>query len=69
MKQRIGIIGGGLSGLSAAAHLLLSAASKRVIADLEAFSLRFENLLAEGAIASGGGRTAGAAPGTGDGEA
>ena len=49
------------------AHLLLSAASKRVIADLEAFSLRFENLLAEGAGAAAG-RTAGAAPGTGDGE-
>lgn len=30
------------------AHLLLSAAMKKVIADLEAFSLRFENLLAEG---------------------
>ncbi len=48
------------------AHLLLSSASKKVIADLEAFSLRFENLLAEGAA---GGRTAGAAPGTGDGDA
>jgi biopolymer transport protein ExbB/TolQ len=46
------------------AHLLLSAASKKVIADLEAFSLRFENLLAEGSVAAG--RTAGAAPGTGD---
>jgi biopolymer transport protein ExbB len=30
-------------------HLLLSAAMKKVIADLEAFSLRFENLLADGA--------------------
>jgi biopolymer transport protein ExbB/TolQ len=30
------------------AHLLLSAAMKKVVADLEAFSLRFENLLAEG---------------------
>lgn len=47
------------------AHLLLSAAQKKVIADLEAFALRFENLLAEGAVASAG-RTAGAAPGTGD---
>lgn len=46
------------------AHLLLSAASKRVISDLEAFSLRFENLLAEGSVAAG--RTAGAAPGTAD---
>jgi biopolymer transport protein ExbB/TolQ len=30
------------------AHLQLSAAMKKVVADLEAFSLRFENLLAEG---------------------
>lgn len=30
------------------AHLLLSASMKKVVADLEAFSLRFENLLAEG---------------------
>ncbi|MFN0251179.1 MAG: MotA/TolQ/ExbB proton channel family protein [Kofleriaceae bacterium] len=30
-------------------HLLLSSAMKKVISDLEAFSLRFENLLAEGA--------------------
>jgi len=29
-------------------HLLLSAAMKKVISDLEAFSLRFENLLADG---------------------
>ena len=29
-------------------HLLLSAAMKKVVADLEAFSLRFENLLADG---------------------
>ncbi|HVV81788.1 MAG TPA: MotA/TolQ/ExbB proton channel family protein [Kofleriaceae bacterium] len=50
------------------AHLMLSAASKRVIADLEAFSLRFENLLAEGAVASAA-RGAGAAPGLSDGEA
>lgn len=33
-------------------HLLLSAAMKKVISDLEAFSLRFENLLAEGAAAA-----------------
>src|SRR5205085_10523525 len=32
-------------------HLLLSAAMKMVVSDLEAFSLRFENLLAEGAAA------------------
>lgn len=42
------------------AHLLLSAAMKKVIADLESFALRFENLLAEGA--------AGAAPGLADAE-
>jgi biopolymer transport protein ExbB/TolQ len=35
------------------AHLLLSAAMKKVIADLEAFSLRFENLLAEGGAGAG----------------
>lgn len=48
------------------AHLMLSAAMKKVISDLEAFALRFENLLAEGAIGGGGGgRAAGAAPGMG----
>ncbi len=30
------------------AHLLLSTASKRVIADLESFSLKFENMLGDG---------------------
>ncbi|MBA3460408.1 MAG: MotA/TolQ/ExbB proton channel family protein [Deltaproteobacteria bacterium] len=45
------------------AHLLLSAAQKKVIADLEAFSLRFENLLAEGgAQAQAAGRAPAAAP-------
>jgi biopolymer transport protein ExbB len=33
------------------AHLLLSAAMKKTVSDLEAFSLRFENLLAEGGAA------------------
>jgi biopolymer transport protein ExbB/TolQ len=33
------------------AHLLLSAQMKKVISDLEAFSLRFENLLADGGAA------------------
>jgi biopolymer transport protein ExbB/TolQ len=33
-------------------HLLLSAAMKKVVSDLEAFSLRFENLLAEGGSAA-----------------
>jgi len=43
------------------AHLLLSAAQKKVVADLEAFSLRFENLLAEGGTQQTG-RAPGAAP-------
>lgn len=42
------------------AHLLLSTASKKVIADLESFSLRFENMLAE--QHGGAGRAAGAPP-------
>jgi biopolymer transport protein ExbB/TolQ len=33
------------------AHLMLSAAMKKTVSDLEAFSLRFENLLAEGGAA------------------
>src|SRR5690242_7659094 len=36
-------------------HLLLSAAMKKVISDLEAFSLRFENLLADGGGAGASG--------------
>lgn len=42
-------------------HLLLSSAMKKVISDLEAFSLRFENLLAEGA--AGGAPAQARAPG------
>jgi biopolymer transport protein ExbB len=38
-------------------HLLLSAAMKKVVADLEAFSLRFENLLADGGPAAAQGRS------------
>jgi biopolymer transport protein ExbB len=34
-------------------HLLLSAAMKRTVSDLEAFTMRFENLLAEGGAAAG----------------
>jgi biopolymer transport protein ExbB/TolQ len=37
------------------AHLLLSTASKRVIADLESFSLRLENMLGEGGAQMGHG--------------
>src|SRR4029078_5807504 len=35
-------------------HLLLSAAMKKVVSDLEAFSLRFENLLAESGLVPAG---------------
>jgi biopolymer transport protein ExbB/TolQ len=42
------------------AHLLLSAAMKKVISDLEAFALRFENLLAEGSPAASAGKAPGA---------
>jgi biopolymer transport protein ExbB len=35
-------------------HLLLSAAMKRTVSDLEAFTMRFENLLAEGGAAATG---------------
>lgn len=53
----------GIALLCMVAHLLLSAAMKKVIADLEAFSLRFENLLADGgAGASGASSRAPAAP-------
>jgi len=45
------------------AHLLLSAAQKKVVSDLEAFSLRFENLLAEGGAAQAQAGMAGRAPG------
>jgi biopolymer transport protein ExbB/TolQ len=43
------------------AHLVLSAAMKKVISDLEAFSLRFENLLADGG-AGASSASAGRAP-------
>jgi biopolymer transport protein ExbB len=36
------------------AHLILSAAAKRVLADLESFSLRLENMLGEGGTTAGG---------------
>jgi biopolymer transport protein ExbB len=45
------------------AHLLLSASMKKVIADLEAFALRFENYLAEGSLGqASAGQRAPAAP-------
>jgi biopolymer transport protein ExbB/TolQ len=44
-------------------HLLLSTASKKVLSDLESFSLRLENMLAEGGGgAAAGGHAAGAPP-------
>jgi biopolymer transport protein ExbB len=50
------------------AHLLLSAQMKKVISDLEAFSLRFENLLADGGAgaAAAAGAKAPAGPTTDD---
>jgi len=36
------------------AHLMLAAAMKKVISDLESFNLRFENYLAEGALGQAG---------------
>jgi len=50
----------GIALLCMIGHLLLSTASKKVIADLESFSLRFENMLAD--AHGGGGRAAGAPP-------
>ena len=47
-------------------HLLLSAQMKKVISDLEAFSLRFENLLADGGAAAAATSKAPAAPTTDD---
>lgn len=41
-------------------HLLLSAAMKKVVTDLETFALRFENFLAEGGGAAAGQRAPGA---------
>jgi biopolymer transport protein ExbB/TolQ len=43
----------GIALLCMLAHLLLSSAMKKVVADLEAFNLRFENLIAEGAGGAG----------------
>jgi biopolymer transport protein ExbB len=48
------------------AHLLLSAQMKKVISDLEAFSLRFENLLADGGAAQAAAAKAPAGPTTDD---
>ena len=41
-------MGLGIALLCMVAHLLLSTASKKVVADLEAFSLKLENLLGDG---------------------
>ncbi len=54
----------GIALLCMIAHLLLSSAMKKTVSDLEAFSLRFENLLAEGGaqLAQNAGRAPGAPP-------
>lgn len=49
-------------------HLLLSAAMKKVVSDLEAFSMRFENLLAEGAAGAPAASRAPGAPTEDEGE-
>ncbi len=43
----------GIALLCMIAHLLLSTASKRVMADLEGFSLKFENMLGDGKESKG----------------
>jgi biopolymer transport protein ExbB len=43
-------MGLGIALLCMVAHLLLSTASKKVVADLESFSLKLENLLGEGQV-------------------
>lgn len=43
-------MGLGIAVLCMIAHLMLSSAGKKVIGDLEAFSLRLENMLAEGGL-------------------
>jgi len=43
----------GIALICMIAHLLLSAASKKVLNDLESFSIRFENMLGEGHTAGG----------------
>jgi biopolymer transport protein ExbB/TolQ len=50
----------GIALICMVAHLLLSGAMKKVVSDLEAFTLRFENLLAEGGAAAGAQRAPGA---------
>ncbi len=51
----------GIALICMIAHLLLSGAMKKVVSDLEAFTLRFENLLAEGGAAAGAQRAPAAA--------
>jgi biopolymer transport protein ExbB len=43
-------MGLGIALLCMVAHLMLSTASKKVVADLESFSLKLENLLGEGQV-------------------
>ena len=44
------------------AHVIFSASSKKVIADVEAFSLRLENMLSEGGLLGHGTQPPGTAP-------
>lgn len=45
----------GIALLCMVAHLLISASMKKVVADLESFTLRFENIVAESGGGQGGG--------------
>jgi biopolymer transport protein ExbB/TolQ len=50
----------GIALICMLAHLLLSTASKKVMADLESFTMRFENMLADGHPGGGSSRAPGA---------
>ena len=57
-----GVLWVGPPPLAAWPWLLLSTAMKKVVADLESFTLRFENLVGEGAAGGGAPAKAGGAP-------
>src|SRR3569623_1408955 len=52
VKTRIGALWSLANIATLVGHLVLSAAMKKVVSDLEAFSLRFENLLADSGSAA-----------------
>ena len=52
----------GIALICMVAHLLLSTAMKRTVSDLETFSMRFENLIADGQGGAGASSAAGKAP-------